>query len=522
MGITNDKKNNRWNIIAVVLLVFQLFFSFVATGVVATLNLLPIAYLVIIMLVFILLWVLTYFFLLSGIRTGKREVTEKSRKIRTGIKRCTGCILSVCVMVFCGTASVMGAKAGALLNSIANHASVTNVVSAYVLKDNPAKTLQDAKDYTFAITEKNDYQHVKKAIGEISSTVGQDIKTQTYDNIFDMVHALYNRDVDAVILNAAYVELIELQKEYKSFSTQTRTLFDHEQEVIVGGSSEEENRHDMTTDPFVVYISGSDTRQINLASSRSDVNILVVVNPKTKQVLLINTPRDYYVVTTASSNGARDKLTHCGVYGIDCSMDSLGLLYDEPVEYYVQINFGGFKTLVDAIGGIAIESEKSFRTSEGGFYISQGTNQLNGDVALSYVRERKSFADGDNARGRHQMMVIEAIIKKLSSGTTVLSNYSDIMESMSGMFATNMGSSDISELVKMQLSDMASWNVKSFAVSGTGGKTTTYSMPTKRSYVMYPDEQQVEYAKELVNKVVAGDTLTDADLEMPQPETGAE
>ena len=188
---------------------------------------------------------------------------------------------------------------------------------------------------------------------------------------------------------------------------------------------------------------------------------------------------------------------------------------DEHVDYYVQINFNGFKTLVDAVGGITVESEKAFRTSEGGFYINQGTNQLNGTVALSYVRERKSFADGDNSRGRHQMQAIEALIKKISSGTTVLSNYSAIMDSMSGMFTTSMSSEDISALVKMQLSDLASWNVKSYAVTGKGGSSTTYSMPTKRSYVMYPDEVQVKYAEQLVNKVVEGQILTDADLEIP-------
>ena len=246
----------------------------------------------------------------------------------------------------------------------------------------------------------------------------------------------------------------------------------------------------------------------------SDVNILAVVNPKTKQVLLLNTPRDYYVQTTVSGE-MRDKLTHCGVYGIDCSMGTLGNLYQENVDYYVQINFNGFSTMIDAIGGITIDSEKSFRTSEGGYYISQGTNQLNGTVALSYVRERKAFADGDNARGRHQMQAIEAIIQKVSSGTTVLNNYSAILNSMEGMFTTNMSSSDISALVRMQLSDMASWNVKSFAVSGQGSSQKTNSMPTKRSYVMYPDETQINYARILVDKVIDGVILSDEDMVMP-------
>ena len=316
-----------------------------------------------------------------------------------------------------------------------------------------------------------------------------------------------------MLMNVAYVDVVEAQDGYETFSSRTRTLYDHEEETVVTEDSQTAEKS-ITTDPFVIYISGSDPRTLTLTTSRSDVNILAVVNPSTKQVLLINTPRDYYVDTAASA-GAKDKLTHCGMYGIDCSMATLGNLYDEHVDYYVQINFNGFKTLVDAVGGITVESEKAFRTSEGGFYINQGTNQLNGTVALSYVRERKSFADGDNSRGRHQMQAIEALIKKISSGTTVLSNYSAIMDSMSGMFTTSMSSEDISALVKMQLSDLAAWNVKSYAVTGKGGSSTTYSMPTKRSYVMYPDEVQVKYAEQLVNKVVEGQILTDADLEIP-------
>jgi anionic cell wall polymer biosynthesis LytR-Cps2A-Psr (LCP) family protein len=139
-------------------------------------------------------------------------------------------------------------------------------------------------------------------------------------------------------------------------------------------------------------------------------------------------------------------------------------------------------------------------------------------VALSYVRERKSFADGDNSRGRHQMQVIEAIIEKASSGTTVLTNYSAILSSMEGMFSTNLSSEEMSSLVKMQLSDMASWNVKSFAVDGTGSSQTTYSMPTQRSYVMIPNEDEISYAKQLVDKVMDGGILTDEDMEMPEEE----
>ncbi len=504
---TKEKKKSKWKMIAGIMLVIQLLLSLATVGVVLWLNIVPTLYVILLGLSLLLLLIIEYCLFYFG--------KKKKGKKKTGcyVRRTLGVILFLACVIVCVGGSYMLVKAGNTLDNIAGNVKTTDTVSAYVMTDDPAQTLMDAKDYVFAITEKYDYEHTQKAIEKINETVGTQIRTQVYDNIPDMVQALYEGSADAMLMNVAYVDVVEAQDGYETFSSRTRTLYDHEEESVVTEDSQTAEKS-ITTDPFVIYISGSDTRTLTLTTSRSDVNILAVVNPSTKQVLLINTPRDYYVDTAASA-GAKDKLTHCGMYGIDCSMATLGNLYDEHVDYYVQINFNGFKTLVDAVGGITVESEKAFRTSEGGFYINQGTNQLNGTVALSYVRERKSFADGDNSRGRHQMQAIEALIKKFSSGTTVLGNYSAIMDSMSGMFMTSMSASDISALVKMQLSDMASWNVKSYAVTGTGGSSTTYSMPTKRSYVMYPDEVQVKYAEQLVNKVVEGQILTDADLEIP-------
>jgi LCP family protein required for cell wall assembly len=499
-------------------------------GVAVWFNLLPTKYLTLIGLILIWLLTLVYYFFYSGVKKKKgKKLTAKKKKRKLYTKRSIGCVISAVTMVLCVMASSMmwqgrrrrtstsricwrSSRSHPVAN-IADNVVVTDTVSVYALAENPAESVADIKDGVFAITQNYDYEHTKTTLDKINENLGQTIHTQSFDTVFDMVDALYAGNVDAIVLNAAYVDVIKDQKGYEDFSDRTKTLYDHEVKSAVVQENTQSTR-DIKKDPFVIYISGSDTRNMKLATSRSDVNILAVVNPATKQVLLLNTPRDYYVETTVSG-GMRDKLTHCGMYGIDCSMGTLSNLYEENVDYYVQINFNGFSTLIDAIGGITIESEKSFRTSEGGYYISQGTNQMNGTVALSYVRERKSFADGDNARGRHQMQAIEAIIQKVSSGTTVLNNYSAILNSMEGMFTTNMSSSDISALVRMQLSDMASWNVKSYAVTGTGSSQKTYSMPTKRSYVMIPDESQISYARILVNKVVDGRILSDEDLVMP-------
>lgn len=514
MSTDKKTKGKKWKIFAGVMLVLQILFSAVLMAVVVWLDVLPTKYMLFVAL--ILLWLLTiaYVFLYSKVKNKKgKKLSAQKRKRRLYTKRTIGCIVTSLTMVFCLIGSYMLIKAGDTLHNIADNVVVTDTVSVYALADNPAQTVSDVKDGVFAITQNYDFEHTKTTLDKIKENLGQDVHTQNYDTVFDMVDALYAGNVDAMILNAAYVDVIKDQKGYEDFSERTKTLYDHEVKSSVVQENTQSTRN-ITQDPFIIYISGSDTRNLKLATSRSDVNILAVVNPKTKQVLLLNTPRDYYVETTVSG-GMRDKLTHCGIYGIDCSMGTLSNLYDEHVDYYVQINFNGFETLIDAIGGITVEAEKSFRTSEGGYYISQGTNQLSGAVALSYVRERKSFADGDNARGRHQMQAIEAIIKKVSSGTTVLNNYSAMLSSMEGMFATNMSSSEISALVRMQLSDMALWNVKSYAVTGTGSSQKTYSMPTKRSYVMIPDESQINYARILVDKVIDSRILSDEDLVMP-------
>ena len=264
----------------------------------------------------------------------------------------------------------------------------------------------------------------------------------------------------------------------------------------------------ITNTPILIYLSGSDTRDQMLTTSRNDVNILAVVNPNTKQILLINTPRDYYIGNPAGG-GAKDKLTHCGIYGIDCSMEALAGLYQEEINYYAQINFTGFKTLIDAIGGVTVYSDTAFKAINTEIHV--GNNDLDGAGALDFARARHALSGGDNDRGKHQMGVIRAVVQKLSAGT-ILTHYAEIMDSLAGMFITDMSSGDVSSLVRMQLSDLAKWDVFTYAVTGTGGRAETYSMPGWSLYVMYPNEETVAHATELIDKMVDGETLTENDI----------
>ena len=269
----------------------------------------------------------------------------------------------------------------------------------------------------------------------------------------------------------------------------------------------------ITKEPFVVYLSGVDNRGELTEKARSDVNILAVVNPTTKRVALINTPRDYYV--DLAGTDSKDKLTHAGLYGVETSMATLGNLYGIQVDHYIRIDFSGFISIIDAVGGVDVYSDQAF-TSVGspGYYdpttFAEGWNHLDGKSALAFARERHAFASGDIQRGINQMKVIDAMANKLKS-PTVLMSFSKLMDAVSDCFVTSLSQEQISALVRMQLGDLASWDIESCSVTGSSGKSSQcYSAKGQSLYVMKPDESSVSKAKELIASVLGGEgTVSD-------------
>ena len=269
----------------------------------------------------------------------------------------------------------------------------------------------------------------------------------------------------------------------------------------------------ITKEPFVVYLSGVDNRGELTEKARSDVNILAVVNPTTKRVALINTPRDYYV--DLAGTDSKDKLTHAGLYGVETSMATLGNLYGIQVDHYIRIDFSGFISIIDAVGGVDVYSDQAF-TSVGspGYYdpttFAEGWNHLDGKSALAFARERHAFASGDIQRGINQMKVIDAMANKLKS-PTVLMSFSKLMDAVSNCFVTSLSQEQISALVRMQLGDLASWDIESCSVTGSSGKSSQcYSAKGQSLYVMKPDESSVSKAKELIASVLGGEgTVSD-------------
>lgn len=396
------------------------------------------------------------------------------------------------------------------LSKIVGKMTETEITEVRVMNDNPATSMGDTKGYTFGYIADADTKNTQSILDEISKSFGT-IKSKGYDSMTALADALYDDEVDAILINQGYVDLLTEKDGYTDFRDQTRVLYTytttHEVDPIVPNTS-------ITKEPFVVYCSGIDARVDDIsAKSRSDVNILAVVNPTTKQILLVNTPRDYYL--PLARNGELDKLTHAGLYGIDESMKVLGNLYGVQADYYVRVNFAGLVKIVDALGGVDIESDANFscvpmETPDGNgdytyqkYSFTKGINHVNGSQALAFARERKAFADGDNRRGQHQMTVIKAIVNKACS-SAVLTKYQELLKAASDAFITNMPYADISSLVQMQLGDMADWNITTYAVSGEGSTEYCYALGDK-AWVMIKDSSKVNTAKNMIQQVINGE-----------------
>ena len=385
------------------------------------------------------------------------------------------------------------------------------VTAVIVMKEDEATDLGDTKGYRFGILADRDTENTQQILAAMEKSMGK-VETTAYDTPAEMADALYDDEVQALILNEGYIPLLTEQENYRDFSDRTKIIYEyiteHEITAIKPTGS-------ITKQPFVVYCSGSDERDSDInAKTRSDVNILAVVNPKTRQILLINTPRDYYL--PLAFNGEMDKLTHAGLYGIQESMAVLDNLYGTKTSYYGRVNFWGLIDIVDALGGIDVYSDYSFTTSAGDvagygyrtYSYTEGWNHLDGLEALMFARERYSFSDGDNQRGRNQMKVVQAIIEKAAS-PSVLANYQDLLKAMSDNCVTNISYDQITSLVQMMQKEGFSWNIQTMSAREGSGDTFQYcySAPGDPLYVMPPDYEYVNTIKSVVDQVMNGEEI---------------
>lgn len=420
-------------------------------------------------------------------------------------------VLAVVLSVVMIYGTVAAGAVQSALNKISGIMVEKQVTAVIVMKEDDATELGDTRGYKFGILANRDQENTQKLLSAMQESMGQ-IDTREYETPAAMADALYDDEIQAMILNEGYISLLTEQEDYSDFSSHTKIIYEYVTEHEITSIKPSGS---ITKQPFVIYCSGSDERDSDInAKSRSDVNILAVVNPKTRQILLINTPRDYYL--PLAFNGELDKLTHAGMYGVQESMAVLDNLYGTKTSYYGRINFWGLIDIVDALGGIDVYSDYAFDAAAGdvegygyrSFSFSEGWNHLEGQEALAFSRERYSFSDGDNQRGKNQMKVIQAIIEKATS-PSVLAKYQDLLKAVSDNFITNISYDQISSLVQMMQKDGASWNIQTMSATQGSGDTMQpcYSSYGELLYVMPPDYDSVNRIREVIDQVMNGEEI---------------
>ena len=381
---------------------------------------------------------------------------------------------------------------------------------------------QEYKTYTYHVLVKNDssYQKIediasktlgyyndnseatKKAIEKLDTVVKTE--NDSFGNLDGLGVSVLSGDKDAILVEDSQKTKLENagnneNNSVSGFKDKVRVLYTFKVKVKLSSTGV-----NVTKDVFNVYISGMDQYGKVSEISRSDVNMILTINPKTKQILMTNVPRDYYV-QLHDTTGYKDKLTHAGTYGIDTSVKTLEDLLGIKIDYFFKVNFSSLQNIVNALDGVDVYSEYDFQ-SWNGYNFTKGYNHVDGKAALAFVRERHTFTDGDNQRGKNQQALIEAIFRKCTS-SSIITKYNSLLDSLKDSMITDMPMKSITSLAKMQLKDNASWTITSNSLTGTGSSELTYTYSYQNLYVMIPDEKSVTEAKEKINKVAGGEKL---------------
>lgn len=450
------------------------------------LGMLPLKYIALAGMILLCLWLL---YVLSQVNRRKRGNIGK--------------VYSVLLTIGLAVAAFYIAKTNNLVGQISGNAYKTEKVVVAVLASDSAEILEDIEDYDIGVQFDKGAETMESALTTIEEELGKDIHTIQYNNLEEQAEALGNGDVQAIVYSNVYSSVVE--SALAEYGETPKVVYSTQAKVKLNiGKGKDDS---LVKEPFTMYISGLDIYEdTEDEGQRSDVNIIAVVNPKTHQILLVTTPRDYYIPIPGVSEGLPDKLTHAGSYGVDTSMATLGELYETDINYYAQLNFTALIEIVDILGGLDVESEYAFTTHPDSgivFDVKEGMNHFNGVEALGFARERQNVPGGDMQRGKDQQAVITAMIKKMLSPNMLL-KANKIFDTVSRNIQTNVSQDQINALIRYQLNKNPKWSILSIAAEGEPGVGPCYSAGGEELSVVFPDEESIQYIIEQTNIVEYG------------------
>ena len=471
-----NKSNNKkiFNIINVISILIAITFGIMLY----VLGMVPEKYLLILYAIFIVLYLVLSFFVF------KKNI-KKSIKI-------------MCIVLFVIFDIVFGiginyiSKTIGFVDIINNELFQKEDFYIMVNKDSKIEKIEDLDGKKIGVYSS---LNSDKAIETLNKKV--DSTTKKYTDTISMFDELEDNKLDAVVINSSIKnlfndELADTASNLKEIYVLSVPIKKADKEVL--------KVVDVTRKPFNIYVAGGDAYGSINNVTNTDVNMIITVDPVNKKILLTSIPRDYYVNLPSFGENAYDKLTHAGYYGIEESIKAVEKLLDTDINYYVKVNFSTIEKVTDAVGGLDVQSDYNFCVGDRCF--KKGINHLNGERALTFARERHSFKDGDIQRVKNQQYVISALISKVTSSTTLISRYSNILNAVKDNIVISMDEKSINKFIKMQLNNMPSWQIESQNLTGKDASKETYTFPSMQLYVMLQDQESVNQAKEKIKEVM--------------------
>lgn len=396
-----------------------------------------------------------------------------------------------------------------------------NTVSVVVLNSSGLENVNSLEGSKLGVLKTIGNEATKKSLTDLKKNNVTYTK-KTYDNMLGMLKALYDGEVDAIVLNEAYRSNVCDLEDYTNFNNDTKVI--HKTVYYTKENSSSLAVSDITSKPFNILISGNDSFGSLDENSRSDVDMLVTINPVTSTILLTSIPRDSYVKEVcndyACNYGVYDKLTHTGIYGVDTTKNTIENMLDIDINYVYRVNFTSMIDIVDALGGVDVTVPEGMAVSK--FYtnsnlegVHEGENHLDGKRALAYSRERKAYLDGDLQRARNQQQVLQAMFKKATS-PEIIKNYTSLLKALIGAFDTNMTTQEITSFIKYQIQAKPSWKFEQFVLKGDNDLRMSAELGSEVSVVILYDSY-INIAHDKIQAVLDGQSsdTVEADDDVP-------
>lgn len=378
--------------------------------------------------------------------------------------------------------------------------NVENTISFFALKDSKINSIKTAVKNNASIGVSSILnQEVVDFMQEQLATQDYLTKLKEIEGVEQGIKAFYDGEFDVLAVDQGYLATVQ---EYDAlFLENTKVIWSVSKSNEIINLSEA----NVTKEPFVVYIAGVDNRD-EFQASRHDVNMAAIVDPKTRNITLVSVPRDAYVQLGCFKRKALDKLTHAGVYGMECAIDSMEQLLEVEFNYYVQVEFDTVTKLVEALGTIDVwlEEEVVITGGAGTFVYPAGWNVLNKWSALNVARARHGLENGDQSRIKNQQEVLKGIFNKLLEPSS-LTKIETIIKSVEGTVKTNMTGDEIFSLVRMQIKNMNGWTFNQISLSGVSATLPSFAMGGRELYMVKLDEKVLEETKLAIQNALKGE-----------------